>query len=466
MQTPELTSLLLVLAGLLVLNAIMAASLWVHQRTPLHRALLLLWACSIFSLTLQGLVQTDPGMIFAFGAGSFPVTLALVELVQRALKLRARWRAYLVGYSVGTAATLVAVRAGAPFWVRALPTAIAVAWPLLDQLLQGLRLPRRSLSITGRAVLISTALLGLHLLDYPILRDDPRSATLGFIIAILSVFALSTTAPAVILEAATLEHRQMRAEVQRLNEQLELRIHETLAAVRARDELLSTASHELRTPLTSLKLQVKLARQSGVRLDERLRTMDRQVTRLEVLVNQLLDLSRITSHRLQLDRAETDLTEVVREVVAQLAPQGAQVDSPIQVEAAEAVRGDWDGPRLEQVFTNLLSNAIKFGAGRPIEVRVREMGDEAAVVVTDHGIGISPEDQSRIFLPFERATSPRHYGGLGLGLWISARIVEAHGGSISVKSRPGEGAAFSVVLPKQPHAHLPAPPLKRPVVRS
>jgi signal transduction histidine kinase len=99
------------------------------------------------------------------------------------------------------------------------------------------------------------------------------------------------------------------------------------------------------------------------------------------------------------------------------------------------------------VITNLLANAVKFGAGKPIEIAATLQDGVAKLVVVDHGIGIDPNDAERIFDRFERAVSSRSYGGLGLGLYIVKQIVDAHGGTAEVASRPGEGASFSIALP-------------------
>jgi len=98
----------------------------------------------------------------------------------------------------------------------------------------------------------------------------------------------------------------------------------------------------------------------------------------------------------------------------------------------------------------LLGNAIKYGSGKPIEVSVEEQSGIARLTVRDHGIGIPPEDKERIFGRFERAVSERHYGGFGLGLWITHQIVRAHGGQIAVTTAPGAGSAFTVELPRRP----------------
>ena len=115
---------------------------------------------------------------------------------------------------------------------------------------------------------------------------------------------------------------------------------------------------------------------------------------------------------------------------------------------AQAATGPWDRERLEQVVINLLSNALRYGARTPIEVSVAAAADAAILTVADQGEGIAPELQTRIFDKFERGVSSRHYGGLGLGLYITRSIVEAHGGTIAVQSALGEGARFTVWLPR------------------
>jgi signal transduction histidine kinase len=233
-------------------------------------------------------------------------------------------------------------------------------------------------------------------------------------------------------------------------------------AIRVRDEFLSIASHELRTPLTPLQLQ--LQRLLGVRNKSLVESMPpdklrgvlsrcaRQVERLASLIDDLLDVSRISSGRLRLEiDGLVDLAELVRDVTGRHTEEIARAACPLTVVAPEEpVLGTWDRRRLEQVVENLVSNAVKYGAGTAIEIVVSDGIDQAALLVRDHGIGIPADKISRIFDRFERAVSARAYGGLGLGLYITHQIVEAHRGSIRVDSQQGEGATFTVELPKLP----------------
>jgi signal transduction histidine kinase len=125
----------------------------------------------------------------------------------------------------------------------------------------------------------------------------------------------------------------------------------------------------------------------------------------------------------------------------------AQAECEVHLSLGTEVRGQWDGSRLEQVVVNLLSNAAKYGAGRPVSIEVDLDEGQARLRVRDEGIGIAAETLPRLFGRFERGVSERHYGGLGLGLYISRQIVEAMGGTIDVRSELGQGALFTVRLP-------------------
>src|SRR5262249_226238 len=144
-----------------------------------------------------------------------------------------------------------------------------------------------------------------------------------------------------------------------------------------------------------------------------------------------------------------DLTEIVRDVAERFLVEAREQGSQLTLDVAGPQIGRWDRMRLEQVATNLLSNAVKYGAGTPIEVHVESAADHTGLVVRDRGIGVSAENLDRIFGRFERAVDSRQYGGLGLGLYITREIVEAHGGRIWAESEPGRGATFTVDLPRE-----------------
>jgi PAS domain S-box-containing protein len=225
---------------------------------------------------------------------------------------------------------------------------------------------------------------------------------------------------------------------------------ESQKAVRLRDDFLSIAGHELRTPLTALQLYLHTLLSGASErspLEKRLRSAGRQVERLSRLINELLDVSRLTAGRLELEIGEVDLTALTREIVERFGDELARTGSSMVFSADGPVVGHWDHMRLDQIITNLVSNAIKYGRGKPIDVSVAAVDGQARLVVCDRGIGIEPEHQARIFRRFERAVSDHNYGGFGLGLWIASEIVNAHGGTISVRSEPGEGSCFTVDLP-------------------
>ncbi|MCP3143625.1 GAF domain-containing sensor histidine kinase [Pyxidicoccus xibeiensis] len=237
--------------------------------------------------------------------------------------------------------------------------------------------------------------------------------------------------------------------------ELELRATRQLDLdVKARDEFLSIAAHELRTPLTPLKLQLETLRRSVVaaglgdsKVMHHLERSAAQVQRLAQLVERLLDVSRVATGRLGLLLEEVDLALLATEVTDRFREEAESVGSQLKVHPHSPIRGVWDQLRLEQVLSSLISNAIKYGAGRPIDVFVEGDAEVARLCVKDRGIGLAREDTRRIFERFERAVSQRRYGGLGLGLYVARQIVEAHGGSIVVRSQLGQGSTFTVFLP-------------------
>jgi signal transduction histidine kinase/DNA-binding response OmpR family regulator len=221
-------------------------------------------------------------------------------------------------------------------------------------------------------------------------------------------------------------------------------------AVAARDEFLSVASHELKTPLNPLQLQVQrlfrkadqiLVPEHRDKVKDQLDSIHRQTEKLTRLVNDLLDLSRISGGKIEFDLEPLDLTAVMRDVVTLFEEREeiTRFRCTLSCDYTDGLIGHYDRFRLEQIITNLLSNALKYGSGTPVTVATRRNGAVAELAVSDQGIGIAPVDQKRIFERFERAVSARNFGGLGLGLFIVSQLVEGMGGTISVASTRRDG---------------------------
>jgi len=221
-------------------------------------------------------------------------------------------------------------------------------------------------------------------------------------------------------------------------------------ALGSRDEFLSIAAHEIRGPLTSLHMAVQgLLRGtlSKAAAETALDVMQREDRRLSQFVDELLDLGRIRTGQLHFHLEELDLGTIVRDAVSRVSGDLADVASGITVKTEGNLTGEWDRFRLEQVLTNLITNAVKYGEGKPIEISAARTDGRVRIIVADHGIGIEPAMQDKIFDPYQRAVAARHYGGLGLGLHIAKTIVEGLGGTIAVSSDPGTGSTFTVELP-------------------
>jgi signal transduction histidine kinase len=256
--------------------------------------------------------------------------------------------------------------------------------------------------------------------------------------------AVATNDDAHMRELSALQQRTLALEneiAERNRVEVELR-----RALRLRDDFLSLASHELRTPLAVLQLQTQALQNEATDHRDRCTRIVRSANRLCTLIEQLFDVTRLGHQGLELERTDVDLGTVVAEVITHLDDDFARHGCSITFDR-EAVVGRWDSLRLTLVASNLLGNAVKYGRHAPIAVAVRRDGDHAVLSVRDHGIGIAPEDQARVFERFERAAPKENYAGLGLGLWIARTIVEAHGGTIDVSSTRGEGATFTVRLP-------------------
>lgn len=235
-------------------------------------------------------------------------------------------------------------------------------------------------------------------------------------------------------------------------------------ALRVREEFLMVAGHELRTPLAALQLQLQSMHRRMGDAAEVLQPWRHKIgravdhtLRLGHLVDTLLEVSQFSGGPLRLHRERLDLADLLQESVDLVHEPATRSGSVLRIQAEASLEGLWDRRRLEQVLVNLLGNAIKYGEGRPVEVTLRELGDDAVLSVADQGIGIVPADLDRIFGKFERAVSERHYGGMGVGLWVTRQIIEAHGGHIHVTSAAGRGSVFTVTLPRWETGAVEAP---------
>lgn len=216
-------------------------------------------------------------------------------------------------------------------------------------------------------------------------------------------------------------------------------------AIELRDTFLSIASHELKTPLSALSLNLSLIEREagpspGAKLAQRLFRGKNQVKRLNDLIEELLDVSRISSGKLSLNIEASRLDKLAEEVLAQFEGNLIRVNlEPTEVKV--------DAGRIEQVILNLLTNAYRYGEGKEVELKVWSDNSHAYLSVSDNGPGIKEIDQERIFQKFDQAQHISMSKGLGLGLWISRQIAESHKGTLTVSSRETGGAIFTLSIP-------------------
>jgi signal transduction histidine kinase len=270
------------------------------------------------------------------------------------------------------------------------------------------------------------------------------------------------------LVAEVKERRNAEEQLRQLNETLEQRVNdrteELRQANRMKDEFLAMLGHELRNPLAAIMNAVQVMHGSAAhpaRISKSVALVDRQTRNLRRIVDDLLDVARVTRGKIELRREPADIGQIAAQaidVVRSLLDRPEEIE--IAVLSSSPLRVDADRTRLEQSIVNLLLNAIKFTTGnRQIRITVERQNLEAVVSISDNGIGIAPEMLSRIFDLFTQAdrSLDRTQGGLGIGLFICKRLIELHGGSIAAFSGgTGRGAVFEIRLPLLNHAALQA----------
>ena len=237
------------------------------------------------------------------------------------------------------------------------------------------------------------------------------------------------------------------------------RLAELRNAVAARDEFVATVAHELRNPVAPLIFQMRLAIEKTEQMAQantqiptdwaqvQFRRVEQQLHRLLETLDRLLDVSRVSTGRVDLQLEPVNLVHAVREIVSSFEAELVAAKCSLTVDVRSVPTGCWDRMRLEQICRNLLSNAIRFGAGSPIDVSIDGDTDFAILQIRDHGVGIAQDQQSRMFERFERGAE-QHSGGFGIGLWVAKNICTAMGGTVSVESTEGQGACFTVMLPR------------------
>jgi PAS domain S-box-containing protein len=250
------------------------------------------------------------------------------------------------------------------------------------------------------------------------------------------------------LVASSLREKELAEEARR-------QAKEAKEAVRLRDEFLSVAAHELKTPVTSLRgfsqAIVRKHHNTGTidqaDLIRALKHIDLQARRLTNLAEQLLDSSRLQAGKLTISPYEADISPVIADALISI--RESHPDRTFVVRDPASARAYIDPPRIEQVITNLVDNAVKFSpSDTPVEIDVAVNGhDQVAVSVRDYGIGVPANDRDSLFERFFQAHLQGHYGGVGLGLYISAQIVGMHGGTIFHEAPEGRGSRFVVLLP-------------------
>jgi signal transduction histidine kinase len=250
---------------------------------------------------------------------------------------------------------------------------------------------------------------------------------------------------------------ESRKEQECLLQQLQATQAELQHSLNMREEFMSLVAHEMRTPLNTLflEVQVRLSQLAKNNLSiftpEHLQKMlgrsERQLKSMMRLIEDMLDVSRIKNGKLSIQPQAANLSLLVRQLAEDLTPVAKEAEVEFVLQIDSEVEGHWDGFRIEQIIINLLTNAVRYGKGKPVHVSLVKEGEHAVIKVADQGVGIAEPEQKKIFEAFERSADNEVKAGLGLGLYISRKLAEAHAGEISVVSQKNQGSTFILRLP-------------------
>ena len=317
--------------------------------------------------------------------------------------------------------------------------------------------------IGGLSAGILTSLISVILLNYFGLSSSTNQSIYNSIYILQSVlFAAEGVFLSFIIDI--LKHRERIKEYKKREKELNDQIKKLEELnknfekeIKTRNEFLSIASHELKTPLTSMLLQtqsalhniknVSVAKFSFESLLKMLHSVENQTQRLSKMINDLLSVSTITSGHLELVFEQVNLEKLIKGVLDDFGARIEKEKIKVTFTAPDDIIGSWDKIRIEQAISNFISNAIKYGNKKPIDVTMKKKKNNAEITVTDQGIGIVSDKQKSIFELFSRGVPAEKYKGLGVGLYITQKIIHAHGGRIEVKSKLNKGSEFKIILP-------------------
>lgn len=251
--------------------------------------------------------------------------------------------------------------------------------------------------------------------------------------------------------------KQQLEELEKSQQQLHLTRLELERALKMRDDFISLVAHELRTPLNTLHIEAQVRQlqlQRGnielfneTHLQAMVERDMRQINNMVRLINDMVDVSRVNSDHLSIQPEKVDLSQLLSRIVNDFSQQAEAIGSYFNVNILPDVFGHWDSLRIEQIIINLITNALRYGKSKPVSINLCVINDVVEVHVRDQGCGISDSDCQRIFEKFERLGKCEVKEGLGMGLYIARQLSEAHGGSLTVTSKLGEGSCFILRLP-------------------